>query len=72
MAQRTNYPGRNSLVKRIGGKKIYLGKTWDLKHGYGWFCQVFNYDFKFGFGFHKTNKFSAVRIAIEDMKISKL
>lgn len=49
------------LVKKINGVKIYLYKSWSLVHGFGYYCFSLGEGFKIGFGFHKTNKFSAVR-----------
>ncbi len=64
MAEKAYWPNDHGLKKDIGNKTYYLGISWDLTNGKGWFCQVFNNDiFTIGFGFHKTNKFSAVRIA---------
>lgn len=54
----------NCLVKEIGGVKIYLYKSWDLVHGKGWFAHSVFFDFTVGFGFHRSNKFSAVREAM--------
>lgn len=52
---------KKCLVKHINGVTIYLYKGWDLKHGKGFFAHSVADDFKIGFGFHKTNKLTAVR-----------
>ena len=57
----------NRLQKDIHGINIELGKSWDLTHGIGWFCSVMSKAFRLGYGFHKTNKFTAVRLALKDL-----
>jgi hypothetical protein len=52
---------KKCLVKIIGGTKIYLYKSFDLRHGYGYFAVSNLLDYKIGFGFHKTNKLTAIR-----------
>ena len=60
MSQKTRYAGISKCVKKvIQGKTIYLYKSWDLMHGYGWFAHSY-FNCCVGFGFHKTNKFTAV------------
>lgn len=57
------------LVKTINGIECYLYKSFDLTHGYGYFVHSFNnVKFNTGFGFHKTNKFTAIRQALESAK----
>lgn len=51
------------LYKEIGPLRIYLYKSWDLVHGYGWFCHIYKDIGKMTFGFSR-NKFSAVKIAL--------
>lgn len=71
MADKAYWPNSKGLKKVIGGKEIFLGKVFDLTHGKGWFCQVFGGAMLFsgpGFGFHKTNKFTAVRKAIKNFE----
>lgn len=58
---------RNCLVKEIKGATLYLFKGFDLVHGKGFFARIHTDDFKDGFGFHKTNKFTAVRQALKDI-----
>ena len=51
---------------------IYLSYGFDLTHGKGWFCQsfaLFNNE-RFGNGFHKKNKFTAVRQSLNDLLIT--
>lgn len=60
------------ISKVIGYNKIYLHKTWDLRHGYGYHSQVIDYKYHYiGDGFHKHNKFTAVRLAITDAEMKK-
>ena len=40
---------------------VYLYHGWDLYHGKGWFVHSYFDTFDTGFGFHKTNRFTAVR-----------
>lgn len=68
MSKQTNFPFKMSLKKQIGSVEFFLGKGWDLSHGKGYFCHAYHDDFRIGFGFHKTNKFIAVRIALRDLK----
>lgn len=65
MAQKAHWPNNRGLKKRIHGKRFYLGRACDLQNGSGWFCEVFDAKFRMGFGFHKTNKFTAVRNALK-------
>ncbi len=65
MAQKAYWPNSKGLKKTIQTNEIYLGLSWDIKHGVGWFCQVHRLDWSIGFGFHKTNKFTAVREALK-------
>ena len=78
MSGRGNFPNRKSLFKTINGNDIHLGITWSILHGKGWYCRVnktpikhewfWNYEPDvFGFGFHPTNKFTAVREAIRHL-----
>ena len=53
------------MVHTKNNRTIWLEKTWDLKHGIGWFCQVY-IDYKVGFGFSK-NKFTATRLAFKEL-----
>lgn len=54
-------------VKNINNNAIWLYKSFDFKHGFGWFCQVYNNRGDIGFGFSK-NKFTAYRLAHLDLK----
>lgn len=77
MSEKTNYPARKSLVKEIGNVKIYLGRSFDLVNGFGIFCQVYRISNRrvdgrvggtsVGNGFHKTNKFIAIKKAINEL-----
>jgi len=64
MSERVAWPSKKGMYKEINGFQVYLGYTWDLSHGRGWFCRVISKKFKLTDGFHKTNKFSAVRSAL--------
>lgn len=61
MAIKTKHGYDKCLKSKIGNITIYLFKSFDLIHGYGWFVHSYQDDFKIGFGFHKTNKLTAVR-----------
>lgn len=54
------------IIHQTENRKIWLHKSFDIKHGFGWFCQVYGKDFKIGFGFNK-NKFTSVRNAFKDL-----
>jgi hypothetical protein len=56
-----NSYSKKCLVKQIGNWKVYLYKSFDLKHGYGYFVHSYHNNYSIGFGFHKTNKLTAVR-----------
>lgn len=56
---------KHCLVKKIGYYTIYLYKSWDVVHGIGYFSHSITNDFKAGFGFHKTNKFAAIRQSLK-------
>jgi len=66
MSNKAYWPNSKGLTKNIRGKNFYLGTGWDIAHGKGWFCQVFGI-IGVGFGFHKKNKFTAVRNALKDL-----
>lgn len=68
MAKKAHWPNNKGLTKDINGISFYLGIACDLKHGKGWHCQVFDEDFRVGYGFHKTNKFTAVRSALNVLR----
>ena len=54
------------MNKNINNRAVWLRKDFDLKHGYGWFCQISNVKFDIGNGFSK-NKFTAYRLALESL-----
>jgi hypothetical protein len=57
------------LHKTIGWLNIYLYKSFDLTHGCGYHCQIFDLKkLAIGYGFSKKNKFTAVRKAIKELK----
>lgn len=63
MAQKSSH----GLVIYRGKYKIYLNKSFDFTQGNGWFSHVYGDDsYEIGFGFHKNNKFTAVRKAIKN------
>ena len=69
MSEKAHWPDNKGLRKEMNNKTFYLGRSWDLTNGKGWFCQVHcNRTFNMGFGFHKTNKFTAVRIALKVLR----
>jgi hypothetical protein len=53
----------DSFYKKIGSDGYWLRKTWDLSRGYGWHVQIYDRNHEIGYGFHKTNKFTAIKIA---------
>jgi len=75
MSKKASWPNSKGQTKDIGNYHVYLGRSWDLTHGVGWFCQLI-YDINktspkretVFFGFHKTNKFTAYRNALNDSK----
>ncbi len=71
MSKKVNWPDKHGQMKEIHGHAYYLGHSCDLINGKGWFCQVYRRDppFKASFGFHKTNKFAAVRSAQQQLGI---
>ena len=53
------------LVSYTETHHIYLYKSFSLMQGYGWFAHYYPKNSEeIGFGFHKTNKFTAVRQAL--------
>jgi len=79
MSSRGDYPNRKGLCKNIDGLNIHLGTGWSILNGKGWYCRVDKIPTKhewfcsyepepLGFGFHPTNKFTAVRKAIQHLK----
>lgn len=71
MSQQAYWPNKKGLKKTTGNKDYYLGRACDLFHGVGWHCQVFDEDYNIGYGFHKTNKFTAVKIALQNVEIQR-
>ena len=71
MSVKARYFNRKALLKKDPekGYSIYLIKSFDLYHGYGWFVSVHLNVFDHGFGFHKTNKFTAVRMAFNALNM---
>ena len=65
--------GEVTFTKDIGNYEIVLMKSWDMENGKGWFVWIYpNWNLKnpitsIGVGFHKKNKFTAVRNAIRDL-----
>ena len=58
------------IYKKSMNHRIWMQKTWDLVHGYGWHIQIYSKKFNVGYGFSK-NKFTAVRLAFKDLLIQK-
>ena len=54
------------MIHRKENRTIWLKKSWDLKHGFGWFCQIYGSNYKVGFGYSK-NKFTSFRIALKEI-----
>ena len=69
MSEKTIWPNKQGLKKKIGSDLYYLGTGRDLKRGKGWFCGIYTENLKIGFGFHPTNKFTAVRIAQKSLTV---
>lgn len=69
MSKQAYYPNSKGLKKDWDDKTFYLGIACDLTHGKGWHAQVHcNYTFDFGYGFHRSNKITAIRLAISELK----
>jgi len=64
MSKREKNGYGNCLTTNICGTTIWLHRSFDLVHGIGWFCHTYFENRGVGFGFHKTNKFIAVRQAL--------
>lgn len=76
MSDRSTYPLISGLKRFVQGNKTYLGYGVSLAHGFGWFCQVYEFSKgkptgRFGFGFHGNNRFTAYRNAHSKMINSK-
>ena len=69
MSKIVNYPNKKSLRKKIDVYDIYLTRVCEIGRGKTWFCQLYRDDMEIGNGYHKTNKFSAVRNAIKDVEL---
>jgi len=54
------------MIKIINDKKYWFYKGFDIKHGYGYFCQVYKGGVV-GFGFSK-NKFRCVKNALNNLR----
>lgn len=54
------------MIHKSKYRTIWLRKGFDLTHGFGWFCQVYNNNYNVGFGYSK-NKFTAVRLALKQI-----
>lgn len=54
------------IGKNMNGYKVYMHKTWDLTHGYGYHIQVYDVT-NCAYGFHKSNKFTAVKQAFSNL-----
>lgn len=54
------------MVSYKNNRTTWLRKTFDLKHGYGWHCQIYNENHEVTYGFSK-NKFTAVRLALKEL-----
>jgi hypothetical protein len=79
MATLKKMNGENYLYSETQNYYIYLHRSWDLTNGLGWFCHagtigeldddyMNSNEYKklvSGFGFHKKNKFTAVRNALK-------
>lgn len=63
----SNGYSKKCLIKYINRDKVYLYKSFSIMQGYGWFCHIYHDNRSIGFGFHKTNKFSAVRQGLIDL-----
>lgn len=62
----SNGYSKKCLTKTRNGTTIYLFKSWDLTHGKGYFCVAFYKEYRLeGFGFHRSNKFTAYREALK-------
>lgn len=64
MSEKAKHGNNKCLKTKIGQIEIYLFKGFDLAHGKGWFVRSYHDNFKTGFGFHKSNKLTAVRQAL--------
>jgi hypothetical protein len=54
------------ITKIINNNNVYLHKSFDVMHGFGWFCQIYFTDYKIGFGFDNKSKFTAYRKALKN------
>jgi len=69
MSEKTKHGHSKCLRKRIGNSTVYLYKGWDLANGHGWFAHCYN-DYSVGFGFHHTNKLTAVKQSLNKLIVS--
>jgi len=69
MAQKSKYAGTKCLrstIKHDGHFiTLYMYRGCDLVHGRGWFVHSYFDTFYVGIGFHKTNRFTAVRQSLK-------
>lgn len=71
MAQQAYWPNNKGLKKDWDDKTFYLGIACDLTNGKGWHAQVHcNHTFDVGYGFDQTNKMTAIRSALSELKSS--
>jgi hypothetical protein len=66
MKTKSKKSAHGGITKNIQGFEVHLQDSWDLTHGRGWFCHVYNEEHRTGFGFDKKNKFKAIRAAIKE------
>lgn len=71
MAKQACWPNNKGLKKDWDDKTFYLGIACDLTNGKGWHAQIHcNHTFDVGYGFHVTNKMTAIRTALSELKSS--
>jgi hypothetical protein len=68
MSFKTSWPNSHGQCKKINGITVSLGRAFDLTHGKGWMCQTIDSHWNMGYGFHKTNKFTAVHEAMKTFR----
>jgi len=67
MSEQVDWPNKQGLEKKIGNNTIHLGKSYSLVYGKGWYCRIITPGYRMGFGFHKKNKFTAYREALNNL-----
>lgn len=63
-----NFFGKG-LNKKIGDKHFFICKSFDILHGFGYFVHVYDDCSFIGFGYHSSNKFTAIKNSLRNLEL---